>query len=252
MRRILPVLMQICAFSLPLSSALAAGIWVERPEAMLQLWLNDIDSHRGNVRLVYATSPSLRQGRTQGWTYNIYVIQARPSGDFTQHRLYSGQSQRYAALAPLRLRRGHDQVAIGARSADGSGALLEMREIPAGDVLGRADIPQPRDESGRFYGGGQLRGATNDGNFYWASTRESGSRDQTTGIASWFELKPDGTVSGRGMHREPGARIRINSTFAAAGGGVGGLPPEADGPLALACAPEGVGEVVGDDRLGGG
>lgn len=193
------------------------GDWIERPDDMHQLWLHDVDLQGDRLRVLYATSPSLPQGRRDDWTFNIYLVEAVPGDAPAQHLLYSGQDERYGALSPMRLRRGHDQALLQVRSDDGKERALETRRLPSGEVTGRASLAAATDT----VGSGPMQAATADGNVAFVRTHTGPDRERTVGTVQWVEIAPDGSVTGRGVHRVPDARIGVLGSFAPSDGGIG-------------------------------
>ena len=195
----------------------APGQWIERPDDMHQLWLHDVDLRENRLRVLYATSPSLPQGRRDDWSFNVYLVEAGPGDAPAQHLLYSGQDERYGALSPMRLRRGHDEALLQVRSDDGKARALETRQLPSGDSTGLASLASAVED----VGSGPMQAATTDGNVAFVRTHTGPDRDRTIGTLQWVEVAPDGSVTGRGTHRIPGARVRALGSFAPPNGGIG-------------------------------
>ncbi|MGK7294199.1 MAG: hypothetical protein ACNS61_00050 [Candidatus Wenzhouxiangella sp. M2_3B_020] len=195
----------------------ASGHWIERPDEMHQLWLHDVDLRDDRLRILYATSPSLPQGRRDDWSFNVYLVEVGPGDVPAQHLLYSGQDGRYDALSPMRLRRGHDEALLQVRSDDGKARALETRQLPSGESTGLASLAAAVDD----VGSGPMQAATADGNVAFVRTHTGPDRERTVGTIEWVEVAPDGSVTGRGNHRLPDARLQVLGSFAPPDGGVG-------------------------------
>ena len=224
-------------------ASVAAADWVPRPEGMHQLWLHDIDVRNGRLRVLYTTSPSLPQGRGDDWSFNVYLVEAGGESGPTQHRIYSGQAERYNALSPLALRRGRDEVVLQIRD-DALERGLETRRLPAGDVLGRAGLPPG-------IGSGPFKGTTAGGNVVWVRVHTGPDRDRTVGTIEWREVAPDGKIASRGELRRPGARLQVLGTFAPPDGGIGLVMSSAskEGPALAHRQADSVDHSVGDRTI---
>jgi len=224
-------------------ASVSAGDWISRPDGMHQLWLHDIDVRDGRLRVLYSTSPSLPQGRRDDWSFNIYLVEAGADSGPTQHRVYSGQAERYRALSPLALRRGRDEVVIEVRDDD-LGRGLETRRLPAGDVLGRAGLPAG-------IGSGPFEGTTADGNVVWVRLHTGPDRERTVGTVEWREVAPDGKIATGGEVQRPGSRLQLLGTFAPPEGRIGLLisGTSRDGPALAHRQADSVDHTVGERTI---
>lgn len=200
----------------PITTAGAERVF-DRPDDMFQYWYKDIDRHGDGIRVLYSTSPSLEQGRSDNWTVNVYVVEASPDGAFSQHRLYSKQAYEHTAMA---LRPGRDEILIQRnRETPGQPDRLQRWSIPEGRVLSSAEIPSPYEPRWNW---SEFRGVTLDGNVFFTTTQydrnRGGGVPQST--AAWFEFSPDGRVVGKGRRDLDNARQQIRHWFPAHTGGV--------------------------------
>lgn len=200
----------------PITTAGAERIF-DRPEDMFQYWYKDIDRHGDGIRVLYSTSPSLEQGRSDDWTVNIYVVEVSPEGAFSQHRLYSKQAYEHTAMA---LRPGRDEILIQRnREAPEQPDKLQRWSIPDGRVLSSVAIPSPYEPRWNW---SEFHDVTLDGNVFFTTTqydrnRGGGAPQSTT---AWFEFSPDGRVVGKGRRDLENARQQIRHWFPAHTGGI--------------------------------
>lgn len=200
----------------PITTAGAEHIF-DRPEDMFQYWFKDIDRHHGAIRVLYRTSPSLPQGRTDNWTVNVYVVEATADGAIAQHRLYSRQAYEHTAMA---LRPGRDEVLIQKnRETPQQEDMLQVWSIPEGRIVSSVRIPSPYESRWNW---SEFRDVTLDGNVFFTTTQYD--RNRGGGVpestAAWFELSPDGRVVGKGRRDLENARQQIRHWFPAHTGGV--------------------------------
>ncbi|WP_405231123.1 hypothetical protein [Lentisalinibacter salinarum] len=200
----------------PITTAGAERIF-DRPEDMFQYWYKDVDRYGDGIRVLYATSPSLEQGRSGDWTVNVYAVEALSNGTFSQHRLYSKQAYEHTAMG---LRPGRDEILIQrSRESPEQPDRLQRWSIPEGRVLSSVEIPSPYEPRWNW---SEFRGVTLDGNVFFTTTQydrnRGGGKPHST--AAWFEFSPDGRVVGKGRRDLENARQQIRHWFPAHTGGV--------------------------------
>lgn len=190
--------------------------WIERPDDMAVLTVNDFDRLGDRVRILYSTMPSLQQGQAdpEGWRSNVYLVEAHADGAVDQRRLASY----HGYFTKLLLRRGHDEVLVVRRpEKQGGPQNLEawsardgsVRSSVAAPVLPESNSARPADLT--------YAAPTSDGNLFVVTQFSHGPGN---GI-HWYKLSPEGKVLGQGTYTLAGARINAAGRFAAHGGGVG-------------------------------
>lgn len=201
---------------MPTGVVLAQVQWVERPDDMIVYFLEDWDRIGDRVRILYQTKPSLEQYTSDpnGWTNNVYVVEAHPDGTVKQYRLASRQ-QSYASLT---LRSGHDQVFVVPLSdKDGTATVLEVWSSRDGTVVSSNVAPGlPKVHAGHI----DIT-PTSDGNLFATTQRPQGSGRRKPVWLAWIKLSPQGKILGQGVHRHGDAQLATRGTFPARGGGIG-------------------------------
>lgn len=212
--------------SLTLDSALQAaptaryvsGRFIDRPDAMHNLFVRDWDRYGGKLRILYLTAPNRVQAAGPNWTNDIYVAEVSADGTIDQHLITSKKETFvYSGLA---LRRGHDEVLFHRRSSKfGDTGILERWSISGGRQLSSVPAPNPAWPDGKLNDWGPFRLPTSDGNVLFAETR-SGKRGEPLAIG-WFEASPTAQVLGIGTLSNEEHDYRATNWFATRNGGGG-------------------------------
>ena len=176
--------------------------------------LADADVHRGTVRVLYQTLPSLPQTTQPGWTVNVYVALLGPDGSVENRRIATGQ-RHYASLV---LRRGADEAyVLPAPERRGEETVLERRSLADGSVVGTIDhawIARARGESRTVY-------PTADGGVFLTEQSARSARSREAVSLAWKKFSPVGAVVAEGRFLEPTALATLAGVFPVDGGGLG-------------------------------
>jgi hypothetical protein len=223
------------------SAASEAGRWIDRPEDMVQFWINDVDRLGDAVRILYSTSPSLQQGQSGDWTANVYVVELSSGGEVSQHRVYSKKALEQVGLG---LRRGHEEFLLESNAGNqGGGMLLEVRSTGDGSVVSSIDVPSPEGPEGGRCDWGAFKTPTTDGNVLFATSQSAkGTAGSLIAKAAWFVLSTDGEIVSSGDYGPENEKVTITGWLTAkdgtaglcvdvSAGGESGLSGDADFPV---------------------
>ena len=155
-----------------------SGQYLDRDEKMHIVWIQDWDFYKGNLRILYTTTPSLEQFSLPDWRFYVYVVVATPGGKVTQHLITSRQASDHGALA---LRRGYDELFFQRHVAQADQptfferwSVTDQRRLNSVEVTG-AKI----EVNGQVYHAAGFAVPTSDGNFMFSATYIDARRQET-------------------------------------------------------------------------
>lgn len=178
-----------------------AATYLERSENMYYTYLWDWHLHNGNLRLLYASSPSLEQFTQPDWTVNLYVAEMTPSGETTHRHIFG---EHVSSDPGFSLRREHDELLrlrqdFGdnpPRHSSARPTALERWSITDRRLLASVDLNDLDWEAGgQSWQEPSFLIGTSDGNLLFQATQGGGRSDRQVALA-WFKLTADGRLIG--------------------------------------------------------
>lgn len=196
-----------------IGSSVGGGL-IERPDAMRNFGIWDMDVYQGQARVTYHTLPDRLQAAQDDWELVSYLVTMDADAGVTQQLLDRRQSSDQGALA---LRRGADEVVMQWQHAgDDQGPMLERYAGTSGRLLGR--VPAPVWPAGGAALSVPFQSVTSRGGLLYIMTLPAPVNAPTHTLA-WYEASPDGNILSQGsLTREEG----ISSSVALEGRHGGG------------------------------